>query len=208
MKRFVIACSVLFSLSFLVSCGWGDAEKSEDKKPEFVDLGLPSGTKWADCNVGADSPEDAGDFYAWGETVTKKEYTTKNCSTYEKEMNDIGGNPEYDAVSKKWGEKYRMPSKADFEELLDEKNCEIKITEQNGVKGYKITSKRNGNSIFFPMSGCWYYSKCEGKGEYATYWTSTPEGTMSGCALILTDYTCGVGFNFRNYGCPIRPVMK
>lgn len=69
---------------------------------EYVDLGLPSGLKWATCNVGAKSPEEYGDYYAWGETYTKDEYKEDNCDLWDVEMEDIGGDPEYDVATSEW----------------------------------------------------------------------------------------------------------
>uniref|UniRef100_UPI0025B2398C PEGA domain-containing protein n=2 Tax=uncultured Muribaculum sp. TaxID=1918613 RepID=UPI0025B2398C len=79
---------------------------------EYVDLGLS--VKWAACNVGASSPEDYGNYYAWGETATKAEYTESNSKTYGKTMGDISGNPQYDAARANWGGTWRLPTKAEF----------------------------------------------------------------------------------------------
>lgn len=87
---------------------------------EWVDLGLPSGVKWATCNVGASYPEEYGNYYAWGETSTNSEYVEGNCSTYSKSMGDISGDAQYDVVRKYWGGSWRMPRKTELQEL--EKN--------------------------------------------------------------------------------------
>ena len=92
-------------------------EKTIKDGHEYVDLGLPSGLKWATCNVGASKPEDFGNYYAWGETSPKDEYTEDNCSTYEKQINDISGNAQYDAARANWGGKWRLPTKSEMQEL-------------------------------------------------------------------------------------------
>lgn len=70
---------------------------------EYVDLGLPSGLKWATCNVGASCPEEYGQYFAWGETEQKAEFMNANCLTLDREFGDIGGNPKYDVARAKWG---------------------------------------------------------------------------------------------------------
>ena len=87
---------------------------------DWVDLALPSGLKWATCNVGASSPEDYGNYYAWGETSTKSDYSSSTSTTYGKDMSDIGGKDMYDVASKQWDSSWRLPTKTEFEELLDE----------------------------------------------------------------------------------------
>ncbi len=88
---------------------------------EYVDLGLPSGLKWATCNVGADTPEGYGDYFSWGETTTKEEYSKNSCLTYDKEIGDISGDPTYDVASANWGRTWRMPTLDEIKELID--NC-------------------------------------------------------------------------------------
>ncbi|MBQ3596063.1 MAG: hypothetical protein II981_11735 [Bacteroidales bacterium] len=112
---------------------------------EWVDLGLPSGLKWATSNVGANSPENYGNYYAWGETETKSTYTIENSITYDVEMSDISGNPQYDVARKKWGSTWRIPTWKECSELEDE--CTWISTIYGGVKGYKIIGS-NGNHIF------------------------------------------------------------
>ena len=120
---------------------------------EYVDLGLPSGLKWATCNVGAIKPEEYGDYFAWGEIKPKQRYDDDNY-TYK-------SNPETlplsaDAANVNWGGKWRMPTKAEQDELRN--YCTWEWTTLNGEKGYKVISKKNGNSIFLPAAGCRYSS--------------------------------------------------
>lgn len=132
---------------------------------EYVDLGLPSGNLWVKCNLGASAPEQYGDYYAWGETKPKKEYTYPNHKWYKEGAPSLGFTKynnkdgkltlenEDDAVIQKLGNGWRTPTLADFRELTNKKLTTIKKTTLNGVAGYQITSKKNGKSIFIPFAG-------------------------------------------------------
>lgn len=134
-------------------------------KVEYVDLGLPSGNLWAACNLGASSPEQYGDYYAWGEVEPKQEYTYPNHKWYKEgapsqgftKYNNEDGKltleDEDDAVIQKLGNGWRTPTLADFRELTNQKLTTIKKTTLNGVAGYQITSKKNGKSVFIPCAG-------------------------------------------------------
>ena len=148
-----------------------------DKDPNsYVDLGLPSGTLWATCNIGASSPEDYGDYFAWGETTGYNNgKTTFNWSTYTlckgsentitkyctKSFLGYDGftdgktelDLEDDAAYVNWGPAWRMPSLDQFQELINSAYTTTERTTQNGVDGLKITSLKNGNSIFLPAAG-------------------------------------------------------
>lgn len=131
----------------------------------YVDLGLPSGNLWATCNLGASSPEAYGDYYAWGETKPKQEYTYPNHKWYKEGAPSLGFTKynnedgkltledEDDAVIQNLGNGWRTPTLADFRELTNKKLTTIKKTTLNGVAGYQITSKKNGKSIFIPCAG-------------------------------------------------------
>lgn len=134
-------------------------------KVGYVDLGLPSGNLWAECNLGASSPEAYGDYYAWGETKPKQEYTYPNHKWYKEGAPSLGFTKynnedgkmtledEDDAVIQNLGNGWRTPTLADFRELTNQKLTTIKKTTLNGVAGYQITSKKNGKSIFIPFAG-------------------------------------------------------
>lgn len=134
-------------------------------KVEYVDLGLPSGNLWAKCNLGASAPEAYGDYYAWGETKPKQEYTNSNHKWYKEGAPSLGFTKynnedgklsledEDDAVIQKLGNGWRTPTLADFRELTNQKYTTIEKTTLNGVAGYKITSKKNKKSIFIPFAG-------------------------------------------------------
>ena len=138
---------------------------------EYVDLGLPSGLKWATCNVGASSPEEYGDYYAWGEVETKSEYTRDNSKTHRELMGYISGSATYDVASSKWGGSWRLPTKKELEEL--ESKCKWEWVAINGKKGYKVTGP-NGNSIFLPAAGYRDGSSLNDAGVLGNYWSSAP----------------------------------
>lgn len=154
---------------------------------EYVDLGLS--VKWATCNVGADSPEDYGDYFAWGETTPKDDsydwrtYKLAGSTCYDMHKyctkltwgtvdNKTVLDPEDDAAHVNWGGDWRMPTKTELEELLN--NCTWLVgTTHNGVNGYRGTSKINGNSIFLPFPGSRSGSSLVGAGEGGGYWSSS-----------------------------------
>ena len=150
---------------------WGSAlrrsntgeERREDKdNTQYIDLGLPSGTLWADRNIGATEPEEYGDFYAWGETEPKEEYTWDNykwgedCAKYNKKDGKTVLDPEDDVVYLKTKGKAHIPTKEQMRELLD--NTISKNQTINGVKGRLYKSKVNDNTIFLPYAGDWFFS--------------------------------------------------
>ncbi len=191
---------------------------------EAVDLGLPSGLKWATCNVGADSPEEYGGYYAWGETEEKSDYSwatykwckgssrsmTKYCtnSSYGTVDNKKTLDPSDDVAHVKWGGSWRMPTYKEFQELLD--NCTWEWTTQGGKKGYKVTSKKNGNSIFLPAAGCRYGTSLDYEGSYGYYWSATLFEGNPIYAYSLGFYSGdhGTDWNTRLYGRSVRPVCN
>ena len=175
-----------------------------------MDLGLPSGLKWATCNVGATSPEDYGEYFAWGEISPKTEYVVENSVTIELQMNDISGNAQYDAAVANWGGSWRMPTIGEMQELDD--NCEFESTQYNGVDGIKVIGP-NGNAIFLPSAGFCRSTYVEYE-SHGCYWSSTPRENA------YVDYhdsfylCCGDGFAAANwyisrgYGLNVRPVSE
>ena len=172
----------------------------------YVDLGLS--VKWATCNVGANSPSDYGDYYAWGETSTKSSYTEDNSKTYGKSMDNIGGNSSYDVALYRWGGSWRLPTAAELEELKTK--CTWTWTTQGGHNGYKVTSKTNGKSIFLPAAGWCYGTTSNLVGEIGYYWSSTPDESDTYSAYYLdfdSLYHDTIG-DFRYYGNSVRPVVE
>ena len=171
----------------------------------YVDLGLPSGTKWATCNVGATKPEEYGGYYAWGETEEKNEYNEGNYLYYKNGSymnigNDIAGT-EYDVAHVKWGGSWRMPTRAEQDELREK--CKWKWTTINGVNGYKITSKTNRNSIFLPVTG-YHYGAGIGR-----YWSSSRSNySVSSYNLNFDSGNQDWNIDLRYLGLSVRPVCK
>ena len=175
---------------------------------EYVDLGLS--VKWASCNVGASSPTGYGNYYAWGETSTKSRYDDDNCKTWnDRSLRDIRGNSSYDAARANWGGSWRLPTRAECDELVN--NCTHHWTTQNGVKGMRFTSKRNGNSIFLPAAGWRDGTSTDGAGEYGFYWSSTPYESITQDAYYLCFSSWGdadTGWHLRDSGRTVRPVLE
>ena len=157
----------------------------------YVDLGLPSGTLWADCNVGASSPEGYGNFYAWGETSTKSSYSWSNyqyangsSSTAQNIGTHIAGTS-YDAATKNWGSDWVMPTIDQANELL--KKCTVSLATVNSVKGLRFKGP-NGNSIFIPMTGYKYDSKYSAEGTQCYIWTDTKDNVTNVAYKSLAIY--------------------
>ena len=188
-------------LVMMTSCGKGQTLKGH----EYVDLGLS--VKWATCNVGASSPEDFGDYYAWGETETKSSYDEDNCETYRKDIGDITGT-DRDVAHVNWGGAWRMPTMDEIQELMD--NCDLEWTTQNEVEGLKVTSRKNGNSIFLPAAGWWTGTSLDYAGGSGRYWSSTPDESHTQGAYHLGLYSGyrGRGWCSRAPGHSVRPVSE
>ena len=170
-----------------------------------VDLGLS--VRWATCNIGAESPEDYGNYYAWGETETKEEYTESNCVTSGVEMDDISGNTEYDVATANWGSSWRMPTKDECNELLS--NCTWTWTTENDVNGYLVTGS-NGNSIFLPAAGWRYGTSLISAGPLGHSWSSTPyeSNTWNAYDLYFSSSSLNTNWFSRNNGHTVRPVSE
>ena len=180
---------------------------------KWVDLGLPSGTKWATCNVGSDFVDQDGIHFKWG---SLEKYGSN--STYAKSdvQKDISGDPTYDAARALWGESWSMPSAFDFVELIE--NCTFEWTRIGRRKGVKVTSKINGKYIFMPASGeCDYNTDKDGLAsdinKKFAYWTSTPmrgwQNADDAYYFTATNTDVYIISKIRYYqGWCIRPVIK
>ena len=187
-KIFYLVTLVIFSLLF-VQCEEEPDGKGVHEGHEFVDLGLPSGLKWAAYNVGAESPEQSGDYFAWGEVKPKRYYDwssykycigtgstlTKYCFDSEYGKDGFTDNKtildlEDDAAHVNWGGNWRMPTVEECEEL--EIDCEWTWTTQNGINGHKVTGP-NGNSIFLPLAGYMIGGTQYVSGTWGSYWSSS-----------------------------------
>ncbi len=196
---------------------------SKHKGHGYVDLGLPSGTLWATCNVGANAPEEFGEYFAWGETSPqqavdkkycwktyafgKRRHLTKYCTDedYGTRDNKTTLEPSDDAATVNWGGKWRMPTEDEVEELIT--SCTWTWTMVNGVNGYEVKGS-NGNSIFLPAVGAYYESDLGGNGEVGAYWSSslieddTDEAAF--CAFYEEEYESQS--IDRCWGMAVRPV--
>ncbi len=194
---------------------------------EWVDLGLS--VKWATCNVGATTPEAYGNYYAWGETETKKNYlldTYKYGSAYNA-LTKYCNNSSYgednftdnlttlessdDAAAKNWGDNWRMPTDAEWTELREQ--CDwIWADDYNstGIAGYEVKSKTNGNSIFLPAAASRYGDNPYDAGSYGGYWSSSLYPDYPGYAWSVYFSSDGVDrYNYGRYGGhSVRPVLK
>ena len=199
----------------MVSCK-PDGSDGKHEGHGYVDLGLS--VKWATCNVGAASPEDYGHYFAWGETSTKSDYLILNCSTYGLSYTELQSHgyidsegrltPQYDAATANWGGDWRMPTKEEMRELLN--NCTWIWTTQNGVNGYNVKGP-NGNSIFLPAAGDRDGSPFDDSGNYGSCWSSTPYDNYfdyNAYGLFFESGIQGVGYGYRSTGRSVRPVVE
>lgn len=259
MKQYIFRFIMVVAVLFYASCGKDDDDpvvsptpdpnEQEKQNPdpddppapekptlpaslEAVDLGLPSGTKWANLNLGAENPEDFGMYYRWGDTTSyggdtkdgvafifsnyvlaENGLISKYCpnatfkgKSWGVEDGKLELEPEDDAAQAKWGDKWVTPGCDDFEELINYTTNEW--TTVNGVTGRKFTSKLNGNSIFLPAAGARLdQDKVEGTGAY---WTSMVYGDYCGGAygVELNENTFELTMHRRFGGISIRPVFK
>ena len=194
----------------------------------FVDLGLPSGTLWANCNVGASRPEDYGNYFAWGETTAKDTYNwstyrycngsnttlTKYCYDANNGNNGFTDNlttlqSSDDAATANWSNGWRMPTSTEMQELID--NCSFEWTTLSGVNGGKFTGN-NGNSIFFPAGGYYNNSEIRNVGSTCNYNTGSLNINSTDCVIILAfDNSSEPDMNGprrRSYGQLVRPVYN
>ena len=220
------------------------SSSGKERGHSYVDLGLPSGTLWAVCNVGAATPQDYGNYYAWGETTTKETYnwssyldgniaSNSDCGTDKdalKGVTDIAGT-QYDAAYVNWGGKWRMPTKAQQDELGNQ--CYWVWTESynnSNVKGYIVYKAKSSSDkgvkiyegetpsssyklsdahIFLPAAGGRYNGALRSAGSYGLYWSSSLRTGYQGYAwdvyFFLSDYV-GYGNGCRYDGQSVRAV--
>ncbi len=191
---------------------------------KFVDLGLPSGLLWAACNVGAATAADDGDYYAWGETATKTDYSwstykygtsSSNLTKYNSTDGKTVLDKEDDAAYVNWGSSCRMPTDEEFTELKNSANCKWTWTSQTtysgtSINGYKVTSVKNGNWIFLPASGYRFNGGLYYHGSYGCYWSSTLYSSDSNIAYYLYFYSGYFNWDYSNryIGHTVRPVAE
>ena len=180
-----------------------EVETGEINGHAYVDLGLS--VKWATCNVGANSPEEYGQYFAWGETNPKTEFTEENSLTNKKHMEDFSGDEQDDAAAANWGGGWRMATSDEYTELIND--CTWILVEN---EGYKVTGP-NGNSIFIPTSGFYNGSSLDNSGTYS--WSSTPcneydNDVQSKAFCIYADFIFVSNLADRYVGATVRPVVE
>ncbi len=191
---------------------------------KFVDLGLPSGLLWAETNIGAEESTDHGCHFAWGETDTSEKSswdwnnykfgTQLDLTKYNSSDGKTTLDKEDDAAYVNWGDSCRMPTNDEFAELLDSANCTwiwTSKTASNGssTEGYKVTSVKNGNSIFLPASGLGEDGIPDAY-SCGYYWSNTISWILKETACCL-DFSSGSvlpNFGSRCYGRTVRPVAE
>lgn len=192
-----------------------NTEKADTNRHEAVDLGLS--VKWAACNIGAERPEDYGDYFAWGETETKEEYVIPNnlMSNVGIEELRLRGiidetgklTPKYDAACQLWGGSWRLPTKEEVEELVD--RCTWTWVTENNVEGCRVVGP-NGNHIFLPAAGLSAGTDMLMSDKlYGSYWAAQI-GIKDGFAYNLRFGANG-GYCYSRYGYggqSIRPVTE
>ena len=227
---------IKFIADNIIQLGWwinGAWEWEEDEKyyrqdvveakVNMVDLGLPSGTLWADRNVGADSPEAYGDYFAWGETSTKSTYNwstykwyrgsedtmTKYCtdSSYGTVDNKTVLDLEDDAAYVNMGAEWRMPTYDEQKELRNK--CTWTWTTQNGTNGYRVIGP-NGNSIFLPAAGYRNDSDLNNAGSYGLYRSASlyESNPYYAWYLYFDSSYYYTRYDYRYYGRTVRAVVR
>ena len=225
-KYIILQVALISSFALMHSCEEGPLPPPvppsfEELAPEAIDLGLPSGVKWASFNVGAQSPEEHGGYFGWGETETKfyydkKEYKWCNGDWWQmtkyhpfldnKDVLDL----EDDAAHVHWGGDWRTPTYEEQKELME--HCSWELATLKSVKGYRVTGS-NGNSIFLPLSGIRADEAPYNRGYNGYYWSSSIYRIQSRAfclnlrcdSVILGDYKLCVDYD-RYYGCSVRGV--
>ncbi len=218
-----ITCSATDGSGVKAEC---QVEVIMNETHEYVDFGLPSGTLWATCNVGASKPEEYGDYFAWGETEPKSDYSwstykyfkgTYDAMTMTKYCTDSGWGtvdnktelePSDDAATVNWGSNWQMPSEKQFNELFNSGYTTTTWTTMNGKYGWKITSKSNGDSIFLPAAGYRSGTSLSSAGSSGYYWSRSLDAGGSYYASSLNFGSSGIYTNYyhRCYGQSVRPV--
>ena len=222
MKKILLLMTIALTFAFISSCyNDKDDEPVVPDNHEYVDLGLPSGTLWATCNVGATSPEDMGDYFAWGETAPKEIYDMENYKWYNSAndkltkycTDDKYGTVEYetellpedDAAYVNWGPVWRMPTLEQQQELIE--RCTWQWVERNGVYGRLVTGP-NGNTLFLPAADYRSDNSPSNEGSIGAYWSRTLDsGYPSGLYFRNFDWKSVYLFShIRSHGFTVRPV--
>lgn len=221
---------LFISLTMMLVALMANAQSCPDNNhPHAIDLGLPSGTKWACCNVGATTPEGYGSYFAWGETEEKEIYdwtTYLHCDGSESTCHDLGSDiagTEYDVAHVQWGGTWVMPSQDQIKELISK--CTI-CTGRNAVGGELFTGP-NGGTIFLPEANEWRKyrdhsanadvnndgsdSETDPIPDAGYYWASTQRTSNlshASCILCSNGFAYWDTYNYRSSGLTVRPVIS
>lgn len=218
-------------VSSFITLSEQDIKGTAPTSVEAVDLGLPSGLKWASVNIGAEKPEDTGLFFAWGETEGyladgsddhlfswanykwckgSRNNQTKYCSTSSYGVVDNKPVLEFtdDAAYVNWGDEWRMPTAEELHELME--NTTSEWTTIGGVDGYQFTSNTTGKTIFLPASGCRVSESNYENGSDCYYWASSVDSESPYASRYLRFYVgrMFIASLFRYYGMNVRPVHR
>ena len=225
MKKIFPLLMVTLAMTALVAC---NKDNNDNNAAEWVDLGLPSGLLWATSNLGANTPEGYGNYYAWAETSTKTVYnwsTYRYCTAYNADslltLTKYNTSETYgmvdslatlqaidDAATQALGNGARIPTKEEWEELVS--HTTVVWTTQNGINGYKFTAA-NGNSLFLPAAGSYNDSELIVVGEYGFYWSASLYTDDPSDAWSFSFQSEGhrIGsFGYRIDGQSVRPVRS
>ena len=238
MKKTLLILMVAFAMTAMVACGekdntpaggngggnnGGGNNGGNDVPAGWVDLGLPSGLLWAECNVGANAPEGAGDYFAWGETAPKNDYSwstyrygsmldalTKYCSVATYGLDGYTDSltvlePGDDAAAVRLGGGARMPTREEWGELKEYTTCVW--TERNGVNGRLFTAA-NGRSLFLPAASSMFNTELEADSTWGHYWSSSlaVDAPFYAGSFHFTDELCDVSSDSRIAGFNVRAV--
>ncbi|MBQ9363941.1 MAG: Ig domain-containing protein [Bacteroidaceae bacterium] len=215
----IITCAATDESGVTATCKVTVKARTYHNGYEYVDLGLS--VKWATMNIGASSPEDYGDYFAWGETEPKDTYnwsTYKWCNGSSTTLTKYCLSSDYGTVDKKttleleddaahanWGGTWRMPTSGEIEELRNK--CRSTWTTHNGVNGCKVVSKINGNSIFLPAAGYRSDDSLNDAGIWGYNWSSSLyDYSTNGWFLYFSSTHFSPGVNYRYSGRSVRPV--
>lgn len=227
-----IAMSVALVLSFSIGCKKTESKSAEKDTTstkirkngpltgeinghQWIDLGLPSGVKWAACNVGATSAEEYGNYFSWGEKEPKDNYSSINSLTYKVSLRNLKKagiiddsltlTKEHDAANAQWGGTWRLPTDEEFGELISK--CNWSFATLNGVNGYLVIGP-NEQSIFLPASAYQNGTTIENDGDFGDYWSSTliEESNSVACSLGYSSKSFGRRRYARYVGRTVRPV--
>lgn len=177
------------------------AKFREVSGPTAIDLGLPSGTKWANYNVGATSETEYGNYYQYGKGAAQYAATSGD-SLYSGTEDPLDSS--VDTAVQVWGGSWHMPTREQMQELIA--NTTYEWTTINGVNGGKFTAT-NGNYVFFPAAGYYWHDVSEGVGDYGSYWGSSPEGSGYAFSMSFNHSSRSVGETSREGGYLVRPVQ-